>query len=178
MKNLTKVFAIAIMMFGFATSSFAQAERSAAATASATIVQPISILQTDDMNFGNVAVQSTAGTVILSPSAVRSTTGGVTIPTVGSGAEQAAAFTVTGEGAYTYVITLPTADYTISDGAENNMTVNAFTCNGVDTEGVWTGTLASGTFALTVGATLNVDASQLAGVYTNETGFEVTVNYN
>jgi hypothetical protein len=41
-----------------------------------------------------------------------------------------------------------------------------------------TGTLTGGTQTLTVGATLHVAGSQLAGVYSSATPFDVTVNYN
>src|SRR3954469_12696318 len=93
------------MLAGIATSLHAQ--ETATATATATIVTPISITKTVDMNFGNVAVQSTTGgTVVLTPAGVRTKTGGVTLPTT-NGTVTAASFTVTGTGNYTYAITLP-----------------------------------------------------------------------
>ena len=55
------------------------------------------------------------------------------------------------------------------------MTVNTFASNGVTNA---TGILTAGVFELRVGATLNVTAAQPSGVYTNATGFDVTVNYN
>jgi hypothetical protein len=122
------------------------------------------------MNFGNVAVSATAGTVILTPASTRSLTGGVTLPAV-TGTVSAAAFAVTGLGASTYSISLP-ASYIITSGS-NNMTVNAFTSTPSGT-----GALTSGAQTVQVGATLNVAATQAAGTYTNATGFNVTVNYN
>jgi hypothetical protein len=53
------------------------------------------------------------------------------------------------------------------------MIVNAFTSNPSGT-----GELTSGAQTINVGATLNVGTPQVAGVYTNLTGFDVTVNYN
>jgi len=54
------------------------------------------------------------------------------------------------------------------------MTVNAFTSSPSAT-----GLLSSGgSQTLTVGATLNVAAGQMAGTYTNASGVPVTVNYN
>jgi hypothetical protein len=151
-------------------SAFAQV--SATATATATIVTPISITKTDNMNFGNVAVQSaTAGTVVLTPAGARTKTGGVTLPAT-TGTVSAAAFTVSGDGNYTYAITLPSSSITITDGT-NNMTVGSFTSNPSST-----GTLSSGSQTLTVGATLSVAAGQAAGTYTSTTPFTVTVNYN
>jgi hypothetical protein len=172
MKNITKVFAIAALAIVSANSSFAQA--TATAAASATIITPITIVKTVDMNFGNVAVSaSTAGTVVMSPAGVRSTggAGGVTLPAT-PGTVAAASFTVSGQANYTYAITLPSTCTISSSG--NTMIVNTFTSTPSST-----GTLSSGgTQTLTVGATLNVASAQAAGLYTNATGVPVTVNYN
>jgi hypothetical protein len=124
------------------------------------------------MNFGNVAVSATAGTVIMTPGGVRTLTGGVTLPTT-AGTVTAASFNVTGAPNYTYTITLPSTATTISY-LTNNMTVNAFTSSPSTTGAL----SAGGTQTLTVGATLNVGASQVAGNYTSATPFTVTVNYN
>src|SRR5437762_9349774 len=107
MKNLTKVLAIASILIAGSTASFAQA--SATASASATIITPISISKTVDMNFGNIAVSaSTSGTVVLSTAGSRTTggSGGVTLPST-TGTVAAASFTVSGEPSLTYDITLP-----------------------------------------------------------------------
>ncbi|MEI8007780.1 MAG: hypothetical protein WCI48_16350, partial [Bacteroidota bacterium] len=61
MKAQIRITALAILLIGMSISTFAQV--SATATASATIVTPIAIAKTVDMNFGNVAVSATAGTV-------------------------------------------------------------------------------------------------------------------
>ncbi|MHB9141405.1 MAG: DUF4402 domain-containing protein, partial [Paludibacter sp.] len=74
------IFAAIVMMAGFSTTVMAQATASANATAAATIVTPIAITKTVDMNFGNVAVGASAGTVILAPAGTRTTSGGVTLP--------------------------------------------------------------------------------------------------
>jgi hypothetical protein len=169
MKHMKKLISFAILMFAFTAATFAQV--SATASATATIVAPIAITKTVDMNFGNVAASVAAGTVVLTPAGTRSATGGVTLPaTVGT--VSAASFTVTGTAGYTYSITLPGAPTTITSGG-NNMTVDTFTSNPTPT-----GTLTGGTSTLTVGATLNVGASQAAGVYVSGTPFTVTVNYN
>jgi hypothetical protein len=51
------------------------------------------------------------------------------------------------------------------------MKISTFTSNS-------TKKLTAGTETFGVGATLNLNASQPAGVYTNATGFNVMVNYN
>ena len=170
MKKITLLTAI-VMIALFSSNAFAQV--SASAPTSATIVTPISILKDTDMNFGNVAVSSTAGTVILAPASTRTLTGGVTLP-VTAGTVTAAQFTVSGQADYTYAITLPATDLTITKATTlETMTVNAFTSTPTPT-----GTLTLGSEVVKVGATLNVGASQVAGLYENATGFEVTVNYN
>lgn len=169
MKKMKKFFALAIVMLAFSAATFAQV--SATATASATIITPIAIVNAADMNFGNVAVNASLGTVVLTPAGTRSVTGGCTLPAV-TGTVTAAAFTVTGLAAATYAITLPAALTTISNGG-NTMTVDTWTSTPVAT-----GTLTGGTDNLRVGATLHVGASQAAGSYTSAAPFTVTVNYN
>ena len=166
---MKKLFVISVVVLGFFSTTFGQV--SGTATASATIITPIAISKTIDMNFGNVAVSAVAGTVVLSPASGRTKTGGVTLPIV-SGTISAASFNVTGLGSYTYTITLPSTPLTISSGA-NTMTVNSFTSTPSGT-----GTLSGGLQVLNVGATLNVGVNQAAGVYTSATPFSVTVNYN
>ncbi len=170
MKNITKILAIAIVALGFATTSFAQV--TATATASGTIVTPIAIDNAGDLNFGNVAVSATAGTVILAPAGTRTITGGVTLPVV-PGTVTAAQFDVTGTPDYTYAITLPSTATTVTSGG-NSMSVDAFTSM-PNVTGVLDG---AGKQTISVGATLNVGAAQAAGIYTSGTPFDVTVNYN
>jgi hypothetical protein len=170
MKTQIRIIALVLFLTGISVSTFAQV--SATASASATIVTPIAISKTVDMNFGNVAVSTTAGTVIMTPAGIRTLTGGVTLPAT-TGTVTAASFNVTGAANYTYAITLPGSALTITSGA-NTMTVSTFTSNPATT-----GTLSgTGSQTLNVGATLNVTASQAAGTYTSASPFTVTVNYN
>ena len=168
MKILKRLSLIAALFAVFSVVTMAQANITA--TASATIVTPISIAKTTDMNFGNVAIGAVAGDVVLSPAAVRTPTN-ATLPAT-TGTVTAAVFTVTGTTGFTYSITLPSVDHTITDGT-NTMIVNTF----VSTPS-GTGTLTGGTETLSVGATLNISGSQAAGTYTSVAPFTVTVNYN
>ena len=170
MKSI-KFFAVAILFSGVSVISSAQV--TATATASSTIVTPIGITKTVDMNFGNVAINSTtAGTVVLAPAGTRTSTGGVTLPAT-AGTVAAAEFNVTGANDYTLSITLPSTSHEIKSGS-NTMSVTGFTSTPTPT-----GTLsATGSAIVKVGATLNVSAGQAAGTYTSVTPFEVTVNYN
>jgi hypothetical protein len=170
MKNKIQFIVATLALLG--TAQAVSAQETATATASATILTPISIAQTADINFGNVAIQSaTSGTVVLSSSGNRSTTGGTTLPTT-AGTVSTAAFTISGEDGYSYAITLPSSPLTISSGS-NTMTVSSFTSSPSAT-----GTLTGGSENITVGATLNVAAGQASGSYVSGTPFNVTVNYN
>lgn len=164
MKN--KFMALSILAMAFSAKSMAQS--SATATATATLVTPIAISKTVDMDFGTIAASATDGTVVLGTNDVISKTGGVSTP---GGTPAAAQFTVTGEGTSTFSITLPTS-ITLTSGS-NNLTVDNFVSSPSAT-----GTLASGTATVKVGATLNVVANAPAGTYTNSSDLTVTVNYN
>lgn len=170
MKKITLIISMITLCVGF--SSTALAQESASAPTSATIVTPISIVKDTNMSFGNVAVSSSLGTVVLAPASTRTKTGGVTLP-VTAGTVTAAQFTVSGQAGYTYAITLPTALTITKATTLETMSVDTFTSTPTPT-----GTLTGGSEVVLVGATLNVGASQVAGLYENTTGFAVTVNYN
>jgi len=169
---MRKLLLLLFVVFGFSDISFGQVNETA--TSSATIITPIAITKSIDLNFGSVAVSPTIpGTVVLVPAGTRSKTGGVTLP-VTTGTVSSAKFTVTGLASSTYSISLP-GDIILSDGSSHQMIVGTFTSTPTST-----GTLGSGTGSedILVGATLNVGAAQTAGLYTNAAGLVVTVNYN
>jgi len=171
MKQITKILLPAIIMIAFSASTFAQT--TATATANATIITPLTLAKTADLNFGNLYVSPTvAGTVVIDPDDTRSQTGGVTLAT--GGTVGAAVFTVSGLIGATYSITLP-ASHTISSGG-NNMTVDNF--NSTPTVAAGGNLGVGGTETLRIGAILNVNAGQAVGIYSSGTPFDVTVNYN
>lgn len=133
------------------------------------IVNPISIAKVTDMNFGDVVPSVAGGSVVLDTAGVP-TPSGVNLGS-GGAARTAATFTVSGQAAYTYAITLP-GSATISDGATHSMSVGSWTSNPSGT-GLLGG---GGTQALALGATLTVGANQAPGVYSGS--FNVTVTYN
>jgi Domain of unknown function (DUF4402) len=139
------------------------------ANATATIIVPIAITKVSDLTFGNVLAG--AGGTIAIDAADAVTLTGVTVPAA-TGTRAAAVFNVTGEGNYTYAITLPAAAQTITHtNTVNTMTVGTFVSNPSGT-----GALTAGAQTLKVGGTLNVAAAQLPGVYSGT--FSVTVAYN
>jgi hypothetical protein len=160
-----------IAMIGFALAStgnvFAQNSASDNASVSAYIVTPISITNAAALQFGQVAAGVTTGTVSVSTGGVRTAGGGTKL---GTGSGQAASFTVNGEPNYQYNIQLPSS-ITLDDTHSHTMTVDNFVSSPSGT-----GTLSSGgSSTLSVGARLNVGASQTSGTYSGT--FSVTVAY-
>lgn len=174
MKNITKIFALAVVVLGFSSTSFAQTPVGVTTTAStsATIITPIAITKTTDMNFGTIAVSASGGTVVLAVDNNRTTTGGVTLPNI-AGTVTAAKFHVTGLEGSTYSISLPGAPITLVDGASHSMAVGTFVSTPTPT-----GLLGGSGQDINVGATISVAAGQTAGLYTNASDLAVTVNYN
>jgi hypothetical protein len=174
MKKMYLSFASAALLMGFALTGNAQA--TAYASTTAVLVTPISIAKTVDMHFGTVAASATAGTVVLDYADGRTTTGGASLP-AGSITQKTAVFTVTGEAASGFSISVPSSAITLTGSVAGTMTVENFVCDaGAST------TLSGGTKVLKVKATLNVPANTVAGTYTNNLGnasaLFVTVNYN
>jgi hypothetical protein len=172
MKNIIRLIGITLVYLAFGTSAFAQA--TVGAYAEATIIAPIGITKEVDMNFGNVSVINSAGTVVLSTASVRSSTGGATPVANPTGVVTAASFTVSGDAGYHIFVTLPASCIITHTNGTNTMTVNAFVCDPPTNFIMPIG----GTQTLLVGATLITGANQLPGVYHSLNDFNVTVNYN
>lgn len=152
------------------------ADATATAGIEATVVQPIAIAKSADLNFGSFAVDdTTSGTVAVATDGIRTFGGGATDVSSGAGTVSAASFNVTGEGTSTFSITVPTT-VTLTRtaaGATETMSVGTFVSNPATT-----GSLTAGSATVAVGATLSVAAGQVAGVYANVSGLPVTVAYN
>ena len=174
MKQIYKAASSAVFMM--ILTSAAHAQTTAYASTTAVLVTPISIAKTTDMHFGTVAASGTAGTVALDYEDGRTAALGASLP-AGSLLQKTATFTVTGEDASGFAITIPTAAITLTGSVAGTVTVDNFACeSGASTS------LVSGTKVLKVKATLNVPANAVAGTYTNNLGnasaLFVTVNYN
>ena len=96
MKNLFTVLAVFALTLLAVSTSFAQA--TASATASATIVAPIGISKTVDMNFGRAAVSASLGTVILATDGGRTKSGGVTLTSGGTFTKGTSTIVMNGKG--------------------------------------------------------------------------------
>lgn len=174
-KNMKRVFVLLFgLVLGFLIPESASGQQSTAtANVMALILQPVNILKVRDMNFGYLSPGSTAGTVVLTSAeaAHRSSSGGVTLQ-MGNSAVNSAKFIVSGADGYPFSIILPVTPVILSNGL-NTMTIDHFTSTPSGS-----GLFTSGSQPICIGATLNVNAYQAAGVYMTTENFEVTINYN
>lgn len=139
------------------------------ATSQATLVHPLTLLKTADLDFGTLIVTG-AGTAVINPGTnAQTTTGGVT--TVG-GLPHGAAFTGAAAGLSLIFVQQPTAAVILTRiGGTQTMTVTNFTLQ----NGNFYIAFATGAFSFRVGGTLNVAAGQLDGQYAGT--FDVTATY-
>jgi hypothetical protein len=172
MKNVIRIFVIALV--GLTLASNVTAQVSATANASVTIISPLTISKVDDMNFGNVAIVSNAaGSVTLTTTSTRTWLGGAAGVATTAGVIKAAKFNIGGADGYVVSITLPVSCTVTSSG--NNMTVDNFVSNPASGFTFITGNPA----LLYVGATVHTAAGgQPVGLYTTATPFTVTLSYN
>lgn len=166
MKSFTKL-AILATVVGFAGRAHA-VSASANFTANSTINAAITMASTSSLNFGNI-VPGTGGTVAVSATGVRTTTGGLV---ASGGTVTAASFAVTGTPSTAYTITLPASASLTGPGAPMNVDFSTAQVTG----GSLSRTLsASGTDTFSSGGTLTVDNAQTAGSYSGT--FTMTVSY-
>ena len=145
MKAILGITLAAVSAVGLAGAAYAA---TATADSSATVVAPITVAKTADLVFGAFAPTGTAGSVTIANGGARSATN-VDLITSASGA---ASFTVTGQGAFNYNITV--TDNELTDGA-NSMVLTT-------TQSVPSG---SGMTIVGVGGSIAVGAAQPAGDY-------------
>ncbi len=161
---------LAILLIAFSVSTFAQV--SATATATALVLEPLTISATTQLDFGSFAA-TTGADVIVAQNNTRSVSGaGVFL--IG-GTPTAAVFTITGEAGRNIDVTLPTLPITLTGSVSGTMDITAISSS------IPAGTNAipvGGTTTLQMGATLTVGTAQAAGTYTNNTDLTVTINYN
>ncbi|MCB7480122.1 DUF4402 domain-containing protein [Christiangramia sediminis] len=164
MKKLLFLF-IALSVQQFCS---AQASASATVNSRATVIDPIKIDKTVDLDFGNIISAYNPGQVILSPDGSR-VAYGVQISNSIPGTVNPAEAIVT-HGNNNYSITLP-EQFTLYNQENPNqiLIIDRFTVQPQE------GNLID---IIKIGATLNLEANQTSGFYTNSSGFNVTVSYN
>lgn len=166
MKRYQKL-AVGVAAISAALFAMSGGARAAEATASATstVIESLTVNNITDLGFGVISANGTPGTVVVDVGNVR-TCNNVTC--LGGGSVQGAAFDVLGLSLAPYVVTFSSGN-TLTNGTGGTMDLDTFTDNS-------TGILdADGSTNLRVGATLNVNPNQAAGVYIGT--FTVTVSY-
>ena len=160
----------------------AQAAENGPNTASVILIQPLSIVKSEDLDFGTI-IPETGGTVVLAPTLVPTctTTGGV----IRSGVCQPAEFVGAGSVNQRVRVRLPPqARMTVSNGAGATMQVTDMDVSGSPDLVVLRETVRNfrfrilhptGIFYFRVGGTLNVGANQPVGTYTGT--FDVDIFY-
>jgi hypothetical protein len=172
---MKKLIILAVVVFGFAATSFAQnkanagvfakIEAPATAGGGGGAATPHSIGWVTDMDFGIITNTTTGGTVRLDAAsgAFGTPTGGLTVPSNGTVAQ----FLV--KGASTSIaVTYPTVLTLTGNGT--SMTLNIAKA----TDESWTPTSTPGEYNLKIGGTLTVPAGAWGG-YTCGSGLTVTV---
>jgi Mat/Ecp fimbriae major subunit len=159
--------ASAVVALGF-VSQHAIAANSATGHASAVILQAINLVETTQLNFGDIFQTGGAGTVTLSTGNVVSGAGfnffGTTAPGV---------FTATGSGGAPAVITFSSGDK-LTDTVGDLIPMGTYTTDQGATPSFPAGTGATN-LVFKVGATLTIAANQPSGNYAGT--YTVTVNY-
>ena len=170
-KKLLVIGAAAALAAQYGSAVYAAQEDG---TATALVIEPLTITEDTAMNFGTVAGGENADTIVLGTDGSRTVTG-TDAQIIAAGPGNAGQFTVTGEPGQAYSITF-SASATMENAAGDSMTVDTFTNNNpspID---------GGGSDTLLVGGRLNVGANQPAGAYSTATGggspYTVTVNYN
>ena len=138
-------------------------------TATAVLLYPTAVRLLNNLNFGNLIVTG-AGTAVVSPTDVLTTTGGV----VGAGGSPyAAMFEAVAPIKSVVHIRAPKQPITVTRaGGTETMIVDTWTVSGTGTRNV----VAKELFSFNVGGTLHVNANQAEGVYVGT--FTVDIQYN
>jgi hypothetical protein len=167
--KMKKAAFLLILFLSF--QGFSQASASSTITASVTVIEPIMIAKSVDLDFGNLIGSFSTGTLTLAPNGIR-TVNGVQISNAVPGDVTAGEAIVTHSN-NNYSITLPESFTLYNSGNPDQfLVIDQFTVQPLPSAG------DEGSDILKIGATLNLDANQLPGFYTNSTGFNVTVSYN
>jgi hypothetical protein len=139
------------------------------ATATATITQPASVRNLNELNFAFLSV-TTAGTAIVNPNTdALTTTGGVI---AAGGTPYAALFEAVSPVKNVVHIRIPNTVTTVTRvGGTQTMTVDTWTLSGSSNRNV----VAKEPFSFKVGGTLHVNANQVEGLYLGT--FAVDIQY-
>ena len=166
---MKKLLALAVVILGFTAVSFGQNSVNTSVTSSATIIGPLSVTKTGNLDFGSIVPGAAASHVVLSANAAATRTPDGTTTCIGTFSN--VKFDVGGQTGASYSITYPA---TVSlDLASAPSMIATLSCSTGKT-----GNLITAVPTFYIGASLAVGtaATQTAGLYKN-TGFAVTVAY-
>lgn len=161
MYHTRKILALSVATILFGIQGAANAA-TGSATASATILSPISVTKTSDLDFGKIIAGASASTVALTGAGAFTCGSGLTC----SGTHTPAAFNVAGTAGEAVTVASD-ATVTLISGANSMSATLVPTASSL--------TLVGGTASFNVGGTLSVAGNQAAGAYAGT--FNVTVNY-
>ncbi|AEG91845.1 DUF4402 domain-containing protein [Ramlibacter tataouinensis] len=148
------------------------------ASASGTVVAPIAVTKSADLNFGKFA-PGTGGSMTVSTSGAATSTGVVRSTAV---TPTAARFDVSGDANATYAITYTGSSTALTHAVDSTKTMALSIHSDLTAGNATSGTVSSGTLSGTgtqsvyVGGTLTVGAAQVAGTYNGSV--KVQVEYN
>jgi len=176
MKSVQKLVLSVSALSALASVAHAQNSASVTASGNATVIQPMYLTSSTNLNFGTIVKPGTGtATVAVDASGNRTLTGTVGAPNAGG--ISAAAFAVAGEGGQTFSLTMPST-FTIATTTGGGGTLTVSTINGL---GANTGTLSGsigsqGSLAFGVGGQFALPSTAASGAYTGN--FTVTTAYN
>ena len=161
-------YAVALV-FGSLFASSSSLASTTSGNVTVVTVRPLSLVNTEDLNFGNILRGTAAGTVVINPTTgARTTTGGVT---AAGGSPSAAQFFTYSTGNQTLQVRRGPLPILNRVGGGATMNVTQLTLNGPVNRFVG----PSGVLDLRVGGALSVAANQLDGVYAGT--FQIIVTY-
>ena len=159
-----------------AGSAFAQATSTTTGNGAVKIITPISVSETQPLNFGTLVRPGSAATATIAATAAGAPGGTATRITTDGNTPTSGHFQVTGEDTYSFAITVPsTLTLTRTGGAETI----AVTLTGSDATGVLgtTNSTTAGQANYYVGGSLSVDNTTVVGAYTGTYTTSVAYNY-
>ena len=172
MKKLFVIAALASGLFG-STSAYAQSSASTSASGSVTLLRPITITKTADLEFGRVVKPSSGtGTVSMTNTSDATSAGSGAVAISGITTSRAK-FTIDGEGGQGVSVTVP-ATFPITNGTD---TITVTTTQNLGASTTLSNALgAAGSASLNVGGSFSVPSANTTGLYTGT--LNVSVAYN
>jgi hypothetical protein len=164
-------YLIALIFISIYNFSYSQTSASADIETRVTVIDPIKLTKTVDLNFGNVVSGYNDASVTLTPNGLR-TANGLQLSNTFQGNVSPAEAIVT-HGNHSYSISLPMVFNLFNQELPSEIiTIDQFNSQS------FPHSESGNTDILKIGATIHLEANQKAGVYTNASGFNVTVSYN